>query len=290
MGKLLLKMVEQIGFLHPSLAIFPQNLYNELDLLKTRCKSMKSRRLTEMESYILTHGSVPMEELRDVFKISMNTARRDITELVQGGRIEKVYGGVKAKEKVSPLVPYDVRSSAPSRAKEAIALAAGKMVRDGDIIFIDSGTTTPYIVEAVKDKHITVITNNIEVMLRVLDNENIRLIMLPGEVHRKTRSITGEDSAAYLSHMNTKYAFMAATGASMINVTNSSPLEYSIKQAAVAHTDKAVLLVTGNKFGVTSLLSYASLNQFHTVITDSTIPPEYRDHLENSRVELKIVD
>ena len=90
--------------------------------------------------------------------------------------------------------------------------------------------------------------------------------------------------------MNTNYAFMAATGASMTNVTNSSPLEYSIKQAAVAHTEKAVLLVTGSKFGVTSLLSYASLDQFHAVITDSTIPSEYRDHLENSRVELKIVD
>ncbi|MBQ6961072.1 MAG: DeoR/GlpR transcriptional regulator [Clostridia bacterium] len=251
---------------------------------------MKTRRLTEMEGYILTHGSVPMDELRDVFNISMNTARRDIAELVQGGRVEKVYGGVKAKEKVLPLVPYEVRSSAPSRTKEAIGKAAGNMVHDGDIIFIDSGTTTPHIMDAIKNKRITIITNNIEVMLRSLDHENIRLIVLPGEVHRKTHSITGEDSAAYLSHMNTNYAFMAATGASMTNVTNSSPLEYSIKQAAVAHTEKAVLLVTGSKFGVTSLLSYASLDQFHAVITDSTIPSEYRDHLENSRVELKIVD
>ena len=97
---------------------------------------MKSRRLTEMEGYILSHGSVPMEELRDVFKISMNTARRDITELVQGGRVEKVYGGVKAIEQVQPLVPYAVRSSSPSRAKQAICRIAGEMVRDGDIILM----------------------------------------------------------------------------------------------------------------------------------------------------------
>lgn len=251
---------------------------------------MKSRRLTEMEGYILTHGSVPMEELRDVFRISMNTARRDIAELVQGGRVEKVYGGVKAKELMSPLVPYDMRSNGPSRAKEVIGRAAGNMVKDGDIIFIDSGTTTPFVLESVKNKRITVITNNIEVILRALEYENIQLIVLPGEVHRKTHSITGEDSAAYLSHLNTNYAFMAATGASMTNVTNSSPLEYSIKQAAVAHTEKAVLLVTGAKFGVTSLLSYASLDQFHTVVTDSTIPQEYRERLESLRVNLNIVD
>ncbi|MBQ6257608.1 MAG: DeoR/GlpR transcriptional regulator, partial [Clostridia bacterium] len=219
-----------------------------------------------------------------------NTARRDIAELVQGGRVEKVYGGVKAKELMSPLVPYDVRSNGPSRAKEVIGRAAGNMVKDGDIIFIDSGTTTPFVLESVKNKRITVITNNIEVILRALEYENIRLIVLPGEVHRKTHSITGEDSAAYLSHLNTNYAFMAATGATLTNVTNSSPLEYSIKQAAVAHTEKAVLLVTGTKFGVTSLLSYASLDQFHTVVTDSTIPQEYRERLESLRVNLNIVD
>lgn len=250
---------------------------------------MKSRRLTEMEGYILAHGSAAMDELRDAFGISMNTVRRDVAELVRRGGVEKVYGGVKAIGQVQPLVPYAVRSSSPSLAKQAICMAAGEMVRDGDIIFIDSGSTTLHIMEAIKDKHITVITNNIEVMIRALDHENIRLIVVPGEIHRKTYSITGEDSAAFLNHMNTNLAFMAATGASMNNVTNSSPLEYSIKKAAVAHTEKAVLLVTGSKFGVTSLLTYASLDQFHTVITDETIPPEYRNRLESLGVNLKIV-
>ena len=243
-----------------------------------------------MEGYILTHGSATMDELRAAFGISMNTVRRDISELVQGGRVEKVYGGVKAVEKVQLLVPYSVRSSSPSLTKQAIGRAAGEMVRDGDIVFIDSGSTTLHIMEAIKDKQITVITNNIEVMIRALDHENIRLIVVPGEIHRKTYSITGEDSAAFLSHMNTNIAFMAATGLSMSNVTNSSPLEYSIKKTAVAHTEKAVLLVTGSKFGVTSLLTYASLDQFHTVITDSSIPPEYRQKLEDMRIGLKIVE
>ena len=75
----------------------------------------------------------------------------------------------------------------------------------------------------------------------------------------------------------------------MTNVTNSSPLEYSIKKAAVAHTEKAVLLVTGNKFGITSLLTYASLDQFHTVITDDTVSPEYRQRMEALGIDLKIV-
>lgn len=251
---------------------------------------MKSRRLAEMESYILTNGSATMEELRSHFGISINTVRRDIAEIVKPGYIEKVYGGVRAKTKVPALVPYSVRSTSPASVKQIICQAAGKMVRDGDIIFVDSGTTTVHIVEAVKDKNITIITNNIEVMIQALDYENIRVIVLPGEIHRKTRSITGEESAAFLGHLNMDIAFMAATGASFSGVTNSSPLEYSIKRAAVAHTKRAVLLVTGGKFGITSLLTYANLNQFHTVITDSSIAPEYREKLNELNVNLVIVD
>ena len=250
---------------------------------------MKSRRLTEMESYILSQGSVTMEELRDLFQISMNTVRRDIAELSKSGRVQKVYGGVRAINQVPALIPYDVRSSSPSSAKQAISMAAGQLVKDGDIIFIDSGSTTVHIFEAIQHKQITIITNNIEIMVRALDRENLRLIVVPGEIHRKTHSITGEDSAAFLSHLNTNIAFMAATGASLTGVTNSSPLEYSIKKAAVAHTQKAVLLVTGNKFGVTSLLTYATLNQFQLVITDDTIPEEYREKLIEMQIPLQIV-
>ncbi len=251
---------------------------------------MKAKRLEEMESYILANGSVTMEELRDHFGISMNTVRRDIAEIVRPGYIEKVYGGVKAQTRVPALVPYSVRSSSPDDAKRRICMEAGRMVKDGDIIFIDSGTTTVHIMDAIRDKSVTVITNNIEVMVQALELDNIRIIVMPGEIHRKTHSITGEDSAAFLSHLNTDVAFMAATGASFSGVTNSSPLEYSIKRAAVAHTKRAVLLITGGKFGVTSLLTYASLSQFQSVITDSSIAPEYRQKLKEANTELIVVN
>ncbi len=249
---------------------------------------VKSRRQKEIEAYILSQGFATMEEIRDRFGISMNTVRRDIAELIKPGYIAKVYGGVKAEAPPSALVPYAVRSSAPSARKQAICAEAAQMVQDGDIVFIDSGTTTEYLMEALKNKNITVITNNIEIMVQALEYENIRLIVVPGEIHRKTHSITGEASAAFLGTMNTNIAFMAATGASMAGVTNSSPLEYSIKKTAVAHTEKAVLLATGAKFGITSLFTYAEFRQFHTVITDDSIPAEYQKKLKDLGVEMRI--
>ena len=253
-----------------------------------RMNSVKSRRLMEMESYILSHTSASMEELCAVFDVSMNTVRRDVAELAKSGRVQKVYGGVQAMMKPKGLVPYAERSSRPSGVKRAICVKAAQMVRDGDIIFIDSGTTTMHLMDTLKGKNITVITNNIEIMLQALAYENIRLIVVPGEVHRKTYSITGEESAAFLSTMNINIAFMAATGASVTGVTNSSPLEYAIKKAAVKQAEKTVLLVTGNKFGVTSLFSYATLDQFQTVITDASVPAEYLEKLQEKGIDVQI--
>ena len=67
-------------------------------------------------------------------------------------------------------------------------------------------------------------------------------------------------------------------------------MEYSIKKAAVANTEKAVLLVAGSKFGTTSLLIYAGLDKFQTVVTDSRIPPAYRQRLRDLHIDLRIVE
>lgn len=245
---------------------------------------MKTKRLAEMEQYILSHGSAGMEELCGAFQVSMNTVRRDVAELLRSGTVEKVYGGVRAAGTARG------GAGGKSGVKRAICFRAAQMVRDGDIIFIDSGTTTVELIDALKDRQITVITNNIQVMVKALAYEKIRVIMLPGEVHRNTLSLTGEDSAAYLSHMNTTIAFMAATGASFHGVANSSPLEYAIKKAAMEHTEKAVLLVAGSKFGVTSLLVYAGLERFQAVVTDSRIPREYRQRLQALNIDTQIVE
>lgn len=252
---------------------------------------MRSRRLQEMETYLLRRGSVTMEEMKERFGVSMNTVRRDAAQLVFSGAAEKVYGGLKAARNASVLVPYENRLQSLSAVKRAICVSASDMVRDGDIIFIDSGTTAVHLIDMLEDRSITVITNNVEVEVRALGMPNIRLIMVPGELHRKTRSITGEDSARYLSRYNTKFAFMAATGVSQTGgVTNSSPMEYEIKREAVSHTEHAVLLVTGGKFGVASLMTYAPLDRFGTVITDKSAPPEWVERMVRQGIDVRIAE
>ena len=96
---------------------------------------MKTKRLTEMEAYIQRHGSATMDELRNAFDVSMNTVRRDVAELLKTGSIEKVYGGVRAANQNVIQAAYPKSGG----AKRAICFEAARLVKDGDIVFIDSG-------------------------------------------------------------------------------------------------------------------------------------------------------
>ena len=248
---------------------------------------MKSQRILAMEKYILDRGSATMEELRDHFEVSMNTVRRDVSDLLKGGSVRKVYGGVRAQVQEPALVPYEVRSIGDSQTKMRLARYAAEFVHEGDVIFIDSGTTTLYLMDYLKNMNdLTVITNNVEVIIKALDNEKIRLIALPGQLRHKTRSVTGEVTVSFLSRYNIRTAFMAATGVSALGVTNSSPLEYEIKKKAVENSENKVLMVTGRKFGITSLMTYAHLDQFDAVVTDSSIPQKFQDMVAERQVQL----
>ena len=103
---------------------------------------MKDNRIKEMQEYILLHQSVSLKELCDTFNVSMNTVRRYINEITADSAIKKVYGGVKVQSPVSSLPTFTERNQTQSRAKQLICKKAAEYIKENDIIYIDSGTTT----------------------------------------------------------------------------------------------------------------------------------------------------
>ena len=190
---------------------------------------MKNIRLDLMEQYIIQKDTVSMEDLQQHFDTSINTIRRDVALLIKKGTIEKVYGGVCAR-KNEQLTPFDVRTIKHPEAKMRIGRRAAALIEDGDTIFLDSGTTTLHIIQSLADKqNVTIITHNLHAIMAAMPYPNLAVIILPGQLLRKTSSFTGLETVRSLKAYNIKTAFMAATGLSLAGgVTNSSPLEYEL--------------------------------------------------------------
>lgn len=139
---------------------------------------LKTKRIKQIQDYVFEHQTVSLDELVTVFKVSKNTIRRDVQELVDRGELKKVYGGVAVNN--STLVSFTERQVQNKNEKELIGKSAASFVENGDIIFIDSGTTTLEMMEYVKQKQLTIITNNLDFIIRALPYENLNIITLGG--------------------------------------------------------------------------------------------------------------
>lgn len=248
---------------------------------------MKSFRLRRMEQYILEKENVSMEELCTEFDVSMNTVRMDVASLVKKGSIKKVYGGVCSNRQNS-LVPFEERKQKNSEKKKSVCKAAAALVDDGDIIFVDSGTTVMYLTDYMdKHKSVTILTNNLNVIMRAVPYENIQVICLPGILERKTNSFVSAETGKILARYNIRKAFFSATGVTENgDVTNSSSLEYEIKREAMRNSDHKYLLMDSSKFGKSALLTYAHLSDMDKVIADADMSETVQELCERYNVKV----
>ncbi|OWA34990.1 DeoR family transcriptional regulator [Saccharibacillus sp. O16] len=235
---------------------------------------MKTRRIQEIEAYIHLQKNVTLDELCLTFEVSKNTIRRDINELLRKGTIGKVYGGVVS---ALELIPFENRNVKHPGEKAEIGRMAASYIEDQDLIFIDSGTTTRMMIDAIDpNKTLTILTNSLDIINSAAEMPNVDLIVIGSSYKRDTRSFVGLDNPRALERYNVNKAFMSATGVSLAHgLTNSDLLEYEIKKSVAARAEKLFLLADSSKFGRSTLLTYAALQDVDVLLTSHRLPEEY---------------
>ncbi|MBT2657339.1 DeoR/GlpR transcriptional regulator [Bacillus sp. ISL-18] len=248
---------------------------------------IKEKRIKKIHDYVIKQKSASLDELVSVFDVSKNTIRRDIQTLVERGDLKKVYGGVSVIHK--KLESIQDRKARNQIQKASIVEKASSYVDDGDVVFIDSGTTTIEMIEYIKDKSLTIFTNSIELIIRALPFTNLTVISTGGLLDRKTDSFGSPLYIDLLSNYNIKKAFMASTGISLSNgVTNASPLESELKKAIVKRSSEVFLLVDHDKFDKYGLMTYCNLDEIDYLVTNKSPNTTYREYAKKNSIRLVI--
>ncbi len=249
---------------------------------------MRSKRIENIKNFIYNNKIVTLDQICNEFKISKSTIRRDIQDLLlSDSRFKKIYGGIKFDSKNNPI-PFNERKITNIAEKILISKKASELVEDNDIIFIDFGTTVLNIVDYLKDiKNLTVITNNLEVIYKAINYNNMNVISLSGSLNRKNLSLLGASSVNILKTYNISKCFMSTTGLSINNgVTDLSSLEAEIKSVAVQKSNMVVLLADKSKFNCVSLQTYCNLNEIDKLITDEYPPEDISSYLKKNNIEI----
>lgn len=225
---------------------------------------------------ILAHsGSVEVSQLMALFKVSIETVRRDLEDLEQQQQLVRVYGGAIVPPAKSAEPVYQKRESANYPQKEAIGKMAAELVNDGDTIAIDLGTTTMELAKALKQKkQLTIITNSLKIAALMAENPSFQVILPGGRVRHGDQALSGSLTARMLSELNTDYAFIGVGGFSLQQgITDYHMEEAMIRKVMVEHCQKLVVLFDHSKVGVVAMNQVCPLSAIDIAITDDETDP-----------------
>lgn len=257
-------------------------------MVKKGCVLMKINRIQAIYTHLKDVGSISIDELCDRYGVSKNTIRRDIAELAKDGLIHKVYGGITLAEKNNgtPEIVSE-RENRETEVKKRIAKAAAGYVESGDVIYIDSGTTTMHMIPFLAQlSKVTVVTANLFVVNACAGHTNINVIGTGGLFYHPSNSFIGTPVIRCIEKCNIAKTFFAATGVSLESgAANASPAEAEIKRKLMEKTGMKYLLADHSKFEKNALMTYGELKDFDVILSDGLPPESYRDYFAEHRVE-----
>ncbi|MFK4996849.1 DeoR/GlpR family DNA-binding transcription regulator [Bacillus sp. N9] len=173
--------------------------------------------------------------------------------------------------------------------KMKIAKIATSLIKEGEAVFLDSGTTTAQIARYLTPKSVnTVITNSPQIALE-LQEKSISTILLGGQLLESTSSLVGPIAEENLRNMTFDRAFIGATGFSVnAGFSNSNVFEIQIKKMAIQQSKEVNVVIDSSKFGVESLVSLVSLDGIDRLITGKQPNKEVLELLNKSGVEILV--
>lgn len=249
---------------------------------------MKFNRINKIQELLDDSHSISINKLCDIFEVSKNTIRRDIAELEKRGTIKKVYGGIMLNPINNAPEPFAARVVKNSLQKKQIARIAAELVCNGDVIYIDSGTTTVHMIPYLAEKsNITIVTASMDVINAASAYSQLNVIATGGALYLPSKAFVGASVLTCLSNYNIAKTFFATTGISLENgVTNASPLECEIKHYLAQKNNTKVLLIDSSKIGISSLMTYCQIKDLNYIIIDKEPPTEYQDYFSQNDVEI----
>jgi DeoR family glycerol-3-phosphate regulon repressor len=218
-------------------------------------------------------GKVMVEDLAERFNVTVQTIRRDLTELANAGKLERVHGGAILPSGVSNIL-YEERRRLNEAAKTAIGRACAAAIPDASSVFLDIGTTTEAVAQALLDhRDLMVVTNNMNVAQTLLANPDCEIVLAGGALRRSDNGLVGHLTARAIENFKFDHAIL---GCSALDA-DGDMLDFDIQEVLVGQTllkrSREVMLVAdSSKFQRSAPVRIGSLRDVDHVFTDAPLP------------------
>ena len=247
----------------------------------------REERQEKILQYINTHKTVKVTDLANIFKTSVVTIRSDITELSNNGMIVKVHGGAFAiSDRYNLEIPSRAKARQNNSAKLIVGQLAAEMVEENDIIILDSGSTTLEVARAIRNRRVTIITNDIQigVLLASGNQGHLNLITTGGTVEPFTYTQSGVEALDFLKRLRVNKLFLGCDAIDpQKGMSNRTLLEASIKKAMIDVAEQVIAVVDSSKHNKEVFIHVCGVDAIDVLVTEK-ISKANREQFEEAGV------
>lgn len=254
-------------------------------------------RYCEIIEILKRNPIVTVSEFAEYLSVSPETIRKDLNVLADKGQVMRIHGGAALAGDKTVISPFQFRETVNQREKQALAYAAGDLIKPGDSLIIESSTTMVELVKILLErpellKTLTIVTNSVHIVtLLEMGALCARLFLLGGWMRESEQSTQGQITAAELKNFHVDKCLLsgAALGKNLF-LTSFYEDDMLFQKQAMKSASQTILLLEAGKYPSTAVLAVAPLTQFDRLVTNIAFDEEQKKKLGDSNLEIIYID
>lgn len=246
------------------------------------------KRQDEIIRLVNLGNEIPVEQLAEAMQVSRETIRRDLTQLDAAGLIRKIHGGARpiaqAAPEHRPEGPFALRMADHVEAKRRIGLRAAALLRPGDSLFVDSGSTTLLFAETLAElSSLVIITNSWRIAAVVGANPSHKVFLIGGAYAAEVGESLGQLAIEQIGQLRALHAFLTVGTVEESGVLDFDGQEAEIARAIIARVEQVTVLADSSKFGRRGVFRVADWSRIDHLITDAPPLAQISEAIDKSK-------
>lgn len=228
----------------------------------------KSERHLKIREILQEKGRTKVTDLAALLETSAETIRADLEQLEEQSLIIKEHGWARINKSID-VVPLVYRFNEDLNDKQRISVRALQEIKDGQIVYIDGGSTILAGIRLLKSKNdITIVTDSFSVVSKCMEMK-INTIFLGGDVHLLEQRTGGYFAIQMINHLQIDLAILGSRGIKNTNgFTTVATYGIELMRHVIDHCEKVIVVCDQNKFQKNGSFVYANFNEIDTLITN----------------------
>lgn len=246
-------------------------------------------RLSALVEILQRDGRLDVGEMAASFGAAEMTIRRDLDRIVAMGMARRVRGGAISLLMRGEELPFAMRVLERAEAKGRIATAVAEVLRDGEAILLDSGTTAVLVGRELAGRRLTVMPMSLHAASVMSASESIRLLMPGGQTRPGELAMVGSLALASISALRFDTTVLTCCGLADGRVTTHNLGDAEVKQAMIGSAARVILAADSSKFRQTAMAVVCAATDADMIVTDTAAPADVVDSLRAAGLEVRCV-